>query len=98
MTHQTTSDDLFAEKFLTGHTIFPDDQRIFHRPGFVYDDICQIGHPTFLSSRLTAGITYRSGEAGVLSIEPAGERVLRIRFAPRGTQFEENSPMLLPFP
>lgn len=92
------SENSYAARFLTGRTVFPDDTRIFHRPGFDYDEAARLSRPRFDGARLSLDVTHRSGAAGELSISPAAPKILRITFGPPGSAFPDESPMLLPFP
>ncbi len=98
MEKPTYFEDQYASKFLAGQTVFPDDGRIFHRPGFVYDDVAALGNAVLDEEGLSVDLFFRSGAAGVLSIQPIRPGILRIRLGRPGVAFDETSPMLLPFP
>ena len=92
------SEDSYAEKFLVGKTVFPDDTRIFHRPGYQYDDVVALGKSQFDGLRLAVDLTHLSGAPGVLVVRYVRPGVLRIQFGRPGAAFEESSPMLLTEP
>jgi alpha-D-xyloside xylohydrolase len=92
------SDDSYAARFLSGVTVIPDDTRIFHRPGFQYDEAAVLGKPVFADDQLSLNLTHWSGAPGRLTIRPARENVLRIQYGAPGAAFQETSPMLEPAP
>lgn len=87
-------EDNFASRFLKGMTVFQDDQRIFHRPGYTYDHAVVVTEAAMEGRRLRLSIDLESGQAFVLTLQAVGQGILRLQMGKPGTQYEDSSPML----
>ena len=92
------TDDTYGRRFLAGKTIFPEDRRIFHQVGYSYDYVAGINAVQAFRDRVDCNILFSSGIPGKLTIEVVAPQIIRLKMGQVGAEFEESSPMLLPFP
>lgn len=73
--------------------------RIFHQPGFYYDEVATIGTPCHQETCLQVPLTLLSGAQANLTIRVLDQDVLRLSLLLNGTEtsFQQSSDLLVPF-
>jgi alpha-D-xyloside xylohydrolase len=90
----TYLEDNYATRFLQGYAVFPDDQRMFHRPGYLYDIAAAVTAVEMIGRRLTLSIDLVSGEKLVLMVQCVAPGVLRLQIGEPEAQFADLGPMI----
>ncbi|MFN2284516.1 MAG: TIM-barrel domain-containing protein, partial [Anaerolineae bacterium] len=88
----------YATDYRPEQSIYQDDTRIFHQPGFAYDSVAAVTRASFADGVLTAHVTLGSGASARLTVTIIADGILRLRFWPAAViaDFEETSEMLVP--
>lgn len=86
-------------KVMPGLSVHQESDRIFHRPGFVYDEAASFGWATLTDNRLSVPVKLASSEEAELRVQVLDSAVLRVQLIPSGKagMIEESSDMLVPF-
>jgi alpha-D-xyloside xylohydrolase len=88
----------YADRFLKGYSVFPDDSRIFHRTDCQYDFIAALTGCDYTDGVLKIAARLVSGEEVVIRLETVTPTLLRLRMGAADAQFDETSAMLMPLP
>lgn len=87
-------EDNYARRFLSGYSVFPEDQRIFHRVDYAYDPAAAVTRVDLTSRRLGLSIDLASGKPTMLAIQVVGPGIFRLQFGGPEEQFLGSSPMI----
>ncbi len=92
------SQQSYASKYMPEKSIYQDDTRIFHRPGYYYDVVTSLEGASMHGKKLVLDGRMDSGEPVKLSVECVHSGIVSLRMWQGDVRFQDQSPMLVALP